>query len=546
MKRTLFALAVLFVPVVLFADNARHTYLVGTRQVVPAGRHIARMDSDDFSDMARASARNYEHVRGFAADLTDDEAAALRQSPDVRFVERDIERHILDVARNLNGQTMPYGITRVDAPLTWAASRGAHVNVAIIDTGIDYTHPDLKDNFAGGYNEIAKTTDPRDDNGHGTHVAGIIAAEDNNIGVVGVAPGTHIWSIKALDANGSGNTANIIAGIDWIMNKKAEIGGNWIISESLGSTESSILEQEATTSALNDNIIVVAASGNESTSTQPAPVDFPAAYPGVLAIGATDSSDNIADFSNQGPELAFVAPGVDVLSTLPVGTGNLGEITAGAADYNAPPLTGSARGSITAGFVLCGLGNPQDFPASVRGKIALIQRGTLTFHDKTQNALNAGAVGVIIFNNNDTALSWTLITQTCDTNGQNCKDNPADLAFKWPVTVGITKEDGATLQADPNAVVTIVDQADDYGVLSGTSMATPHASGVVALVWSAMPSATPAQVINALTVTAKDLGAGGRDNAYGNGLLDAASAAKLLDPAAFPEPPGRRILRRGH
>lgn len=562
MKQPLLALTLLFIPAVLFADEATHTYLVATRHPVagPQGHRLPIMETDQFSDRARATEQDFQHVNGFSAELTDAEAAALVTAPDVRYVERDGERHILNIGtngtpRNLNGQTTPYGINLVDAPEAWTATRGANVNVAIIDTGIDYTHPDLKDQFAGGFNEITKTSDPLDDNGHGTHVAGIIAAEDNNIGVVGVAPATHIWSVKVLGANGSGTTSNVIAGIDWVISKKAAVGGNWIISESLGSSDPSALEQEATNQAINNGIIVVAASGNDSTATLAAPVSYPAAYPGVLAIGAIDSASTIADFSNQGPELAFVAPGVDVLSTLPVGTGSIGEVTTDSGStLDAPPLTGSARGTITSHFVYCNLGNPEDFPASVRGKIALIKRGTLTFHDKVKNALAAGAIGVIIFNKDTSSLNWTLITQTCDANGNNCKDNPADLTFAWPVTVGISLDDGTALLNNPNATVTIVDQKDDYGVLSGTSMATPHASGVVALVWSVAPNATPNQVINALTTTAHDLGAAGKDNVYGNGLLDATAAAKLLNPAAFGSgatpiqhpSTGRPFLKRGH
>jgi len=552
MKQPLLALSLLFIPAVLFADEATHTYLVATR---PA----TAFDTSEIPARVRASVREFHHVAGFAADLTDAEAAALSNAPGVRYVEPAVERHVLDIGtnavpRNLNGQTTPYGIGLVDAPATWVATRGGGINVAILDTGIDYNHPDLKDQYAGGFNEIAKNDNPLDDFGHGTHVAGIIAAEDNSIGVVGVAPATRLWSVKVLGSNGSGTTATVVAGIDWVISKKQAVGGNWIISESLGSSQASQFEQDATTQAINAGIIVVAASGNDSTSTTPAPVSYPAAYPGVLAIGAIDSSSTIADFSNQGPELAFVAPGVDVLSTLPVGTGSLGEVTTGSSTLDAPPLTGSSRGTITSPFVYCNLGNPEDFPASVKGKIALIKRGTLTFHDKTKNALAAGATGVIIFNKDDSSLNWTLISQTCDANGMNCKDNAADLAFAWPVTVGITLADGTALMNNPNATVTIVDQADDYGVLSGTSMATPHASGVVALVWGAMPAATPDQVINALTVTAHDLGAAGRDSVYGNGLLDAAAAAKMLNPAAFgsgatptPHPPtGRPFLKRGH
>src|SRR6266568_561777 len=154
MKQPLLALTLLFIPAVLFADEATHTYLVATR---PA----TAFDTSEIPARVRASVRELQHVSGFAADLTDAEAAALSNAPGVRYVERAVERHILDIGtnavpRNLNGQTTPYGIGLVDAPATWVATRGGGINVAILDTGIDYNHPDLKDQYAGGFNEIAK------------------------------------------------------------------------------------------------------------------------------------------------------------------------------------------------------------------------------------------------------------------------------------------------------------------------------------------------------------------------------------------------------
>src|SRR5574342_633944 len=143
------------------------------------------------------SVESFALIRGFAADLTDEEAAALRQKPDVSYIEPVIERHALEVGgiqsdadvANPFGQVVPFGVDMVRARDVWPVTRGEGINVVVIDTGIDKTHPDLAGVYAGGYNTYDKSDNPLDDNGHGTHVAGTIAAADNNIGVVGIAPG---------------------------------------------------------------------------------------------------------------------------------------------------------------------------------------------------------------------------------------------------------------------------------------------------------------------------------------------------------------------
>ncbi|HEV7923307.1 MAG TPA: S8 family serine peptidase [Thermoanaerobaculia bacterium] len=555
MKRTLFAVALLLTASSMFAADTTRRYVVAMRGGVPARETFRQLDADFAT--GRRALRVFPRVQAAALDLTDAEAARLRQEPDVIAVEPAMERHLLDstpvtnteliAGRNPNGQTTPYGISLVNAQQVWPYKRGDAINVAVLDTGIDYNHPDLKAQYQGGYNEISKTDDPLDNNGHGTHVSGTISASDNDLGVVGVAPHVKLWSVKVLNASGSGRTDGIIAGIDWVIARKLELGGNWIMSLSLGSEDSSLVEEQAFQRAADAGILTLAASGNASTAGVPAAVSYPAAYPSVVAIGAIDAKSAVADFSNQGPELALVAPGVDVLSTLQVGKGSIAYVGTGSSSYSGAALTGSVNGTVTGKFVFCGFGQPSDFTSAVNGKIAVISRGAgVTFHDKTQRAKNAGAIGVIIYNNDDSALSWTLIG-----------DDPADQTYAWPTAIGITREDGAALVANAGATLTITQGPDDYGFLSGTSMATPHASGVAALVWSVAPNATAAQVRQALTSTAHDLGASGFDPAFGNGLIDAFAAAKALAPAVFanpatPAPPtptnggfnGRRIMRR--
>lgn len=599
MKRTFAAALVAFLFAVSTFAAETHRYVVGVKpqrnRVAIASRALAP-DADGGAVLRARNFSDFSYLDSFAADLTDDEAAALRQQPDVKFVEAALTVHAYETVtphapfkpavemRDPNVQTTPWGIPAVRATDTWTVTRGAGVNVAIIDTGIDYNHPDLKDQYAGGYNFVAvpHTADPADDNGHGTHVAGIIAAEDNVIGVVGVAPNAKIWSVKALDSTGSGSTADISAGINWVIGKKAEIGGDWIINMSLGicsdpsNTDCAPAPPQSMVTACQKasdaGILIIAASGNDSTAGAPKPVGYPASFSTVVAVGAVDSANNIADFSNQGPELALIAPGVNVLSTYRVGQGVNSYAQKNSTLFAADGLFGSKRDTVGGRFVYCGIGaSASDFPPSVKGNIALIQRGTATFNQKTKNAVAAGASAVIIYNcsktashstcgNDDFTSQWTLIGKVDSTGQPNsacqdptnpisatCKDDPADLAFPWPVSIRLNNPDGEAFRSDMNATISAASLADDYATLSGTSMATPHAVGVAALVWSAAPTATAKDVRAAMINTAHDLGAPGQDTVFGFGLVDAYLAAKSIAPQLFtPQPPtGRRILRRG-
>jgi serine protease len=561
MKRFFCALLLVVPATLMAADTATHRYIIATDAGVRphVSRTLTAVDPDGLAVPASRNVVSFQSVNGFAADLTADEAAALAKSPGVQAVTVAKERHALALGTSANdaaAQLTPPGITLVHAPGVWPVRQGDGINVVVIDTGVDFNHPDLKDAYAGGFNTLNTTAPPMDDNEHGTHCSGIIAAANNNIGVVGVAPKIHLWAVKVLDSTGSGTSDHIIQGIDWVISQKQKLGGDWIMSLSLGSSQSELLEKAAFQRASDAGIIAVAASGNDS-----GPVGYPAAYSTVIAVGAIDASTStIADFSNFGPELKLVAPGVNVRSTLPVGTGSASDVTpAGSAAISADSLTGSPKGDVTGQFVSCGIGNPSDFPSSVRGKIAVIQRGTLTFHDKAQNAKNAGAIGVVIYNNDSVYGGWTLIRSddatgkpNCDSTTQTCHDDPADLAYAWPVTVGMTKADGEALLARANSTVTESYRADDYGSLSGTSMATPHVAGVVGLIWSLAPTASAAQITTALLQTAKDLGTPGQDNSYGYGLVDASAAALLVDPQDFgsairptpKHPSGRKSLQR--
>jgi subtilisin len=203
-------------------------------------------------------------------------------------------------------QIFPWGVDRVDAEFVWSVGNtGDAIRVGVIDTGISLTHPDLQANIAGGVNTINARKSPNDDNGHGSHVAGIIAGLDNTIGVVGVAPQADLYAIKVLGSNGSGYLSDVIEGIDWGI-----ANGMDVLNMSLGTPTDSQLLHDAVIRAYNADVVVVAAAGNSSGS-----VEYPGAYPEVIAVSATDVQNQIASFSSRGPEVDLAAPGVSVFSS---------------------------------------------------------------------------------------------------------------------------------------------------------------------------------------------------------------------------------------
>lgn len=205
------------------------------------------------------------------------------------------------------GQVVPWGVIRVKAREAWERSRGAGVKVAVLDTGVDVRHPDLRESLKGWTTAIPGTWAGTDPNGHGTHVAGIIAARDNEFGVVGVAPEAEIYSVKVFDKWGRGRISNIVEGLAWCVENDMNV-----VNMSFGTSQDSQAMKIAIGKSLATGAILVAAAGNEGN---PNSVLYPARYEGVLAVSATDERDGLAPFSSYGPEVKLAAPGVEIYST---------------------------------------------------------------------------------------------------------------------------------------------------------------------------------------------------------------------------------------
>ncbi|MDI3481554.1 MAG: in [Tepidanaerobacteraceae bacterium] len=236
---------------------------------------------------------------------------SLAMDPTIEFIEDDLEGEIqvvpflaADIRRK--NQEIPWGVQKIGAPSVWKDVMGEGIKVGIIDTGVDINHPDLKDNVK----EVGSVMDCKniiDDNGHGSHVAGIIAALDNNIGVVGVAPRVDLYPVKAFDKSGRGNISNVIDALGWCVEKKVQV-----VNMSFGFAKNSMALERAIKEAYRQNIVLVAAAGNSGGDDS---VMYPAKYPEVIAVAASNSANKAAWFSSGGPEVDVIAPGVSIPST---------------------------------------------------------------------------------------------------------------------------------------------------------------------------------------------------------------------------------------
>ena len=200
-----------------------------------------------------------------------------------------------------------WGIKKIQAPEAWDSAMGdPSITIAVVDSGVDYNHADLA-GVIKGPDTANNDSDPMDDVGHGTHVAGTIAAiGDNNKGVIGIAPKTKILAIKVLGANGEGDVSTIAEGI-----LKAQQMGARVINLSLGGPQNSSILKNAIDQVTQKGVMVIAAAGNDGVTT----ADYPASYPNVLAVGATDSSDKRTSFSNYGTYVGIAAPGLNIMSS---------------------------------------------------------------------------------------------------------------------------------------------------------------------------------------------------------------------------------------
>jgi subtilisin family serine protease len=305
-----------------------------TREIVVFKEGVDEVTKEDLINKAGGEKiKDLKIISGKAVWLTPQAEKNLAKRAEVLRIDPDVEVYALENVKikgvkSQPAQTLTWNIVRVDAEISWGISTGDPVKVGVIDTGIDLTHPDLQANIKKGYNAIYPWKSPNDDNGHGTHVAGIIAALNNSIGVVGVGPKIDLYPIKVLNASGSGYLSDVIEGLDWAVSN-----GMQVVNMSLGTDQDVQSFHDAISNAYNAGIVIVAAAGNSGGA-----VSYPAAYPEVIAVSATDETDQIASWSSRGSEIDLAAPGVNIYSTYKGSTYK----TLSGTSMAAPHVTGAA------------------------------------------------------------------------------------------------------------------------------------------------------------------------------------------------------------
>lgn len=369
---TLFVLTVISIGTVGFIPSQAVSSSIPDRYII-----VLNDNSDPWSvanEMAQQRGLAISHVygdaiNGFSAAVPRGQLDKISSDPRVNYIEQD---SIVTISKKPSGtpgggdsgstapppQVIPTGITRINGPVVGPVD----VDVAVIDTGIDPTHPDL--NVVGGVN-FAKGSNWSDGNGHGTHVAGTIAAKDNDQGVVGVAPDARLHAVRVLDNRGSGFMSDVIAGVDWVRANAETIE---VANMSLGGSKSTTLNI-AVENAINAGVVFVVAAGNSATD---ACSQSPASAPNAITVSALHILDDkkindvLAWFSNYGSCVDMIAPGVDILSTWKGG------------GYNTISGTSMASPHVAGAAALYLEDNPTATPAQVTS--ALQAAGTLDWN----------------------------------------------------------------------------------------------------------------------------------------------------------------------
>jgi len=456
----------------------------------------------------------FDDLNAMAVSIPSAALSGISRNPNIVLIEEDAPRYFVSTmpsAATAGSQTVPYGIDMVQARDVWDANRdgvvdtgaptGSNRKICIIDSGMYTGHEDLTGVSTTGYG----TGWNSDGLGHGTHVAGTIVAMNNAFGVVGVTPGTvNLYIVQVFGGDGSWIYSSTL--ID-AANKCYAAGAN-IISMSLSGTRASTTERRGFDTLYANGVLSVAAASNDGVTAYA----YPASYNSVVSVGALDSNKAWADFSNYNDQVELSAPGVGVLSTIPYL--DYSALTVDGVTYLGNHIEFAARGTASGALVYGGL---CDATGAWSGKVVLCERGTVDFLTKVMNVQNSGGVAAVIYNNAPGNFFGTL--------GEG---NSSSI-----VAISLSQEDGQYLVANKLGLIGSVESAlswpvSNYEYYDGTSMATPHVSAVAALIWSAKPTATNVEIRNALTSTALDLGAVGRDVYYGYGLVQAKAALDAL------------------
>jgi serine protease len=427
-----------------------------------------------------------------AAYLPEAALNGLRSNPNVEYVEVDALRYPMAL-------TDPYGLGEVQADVIRADLADPvqqRVKVCIIDSGIKGDHPEFSSLPLAGTNDSGTGAFNQDTCGHGTHVAGTVAGA--TVGVAPDAASVHI--IKVFDGADCGwaFSSSLVTALN-----RCEAAGAKIVSMSLGGSLKNRTEETAFAGTNTRGILSIAAAGNGGNTK----LSYPAGYASVVSVAAIDANRALASFSQRNSDVELAAPGVSVKSSYPheasLGVGT--QKFHGSNIEGAPFMDGS--GALVDGGRCATTG-------AFAGKVVLCERGDIAFVDKVRNVEASGGVAAVIYNNVPGGFAGTLGT---------------GVTSSIPA-ISLSQEDGQLIVSSLLGSSGLVHTGfgNGYALLDGTSMATPHVSGVAAAIWARIPSATNQDIRNALAATAIDLGTAGRDSSFGFGLVQAKAALDLL------------------
>jgi len=431
--------------------------------------------------------------------------AALQARPEVEAVSPNYRRRLLRLPNDPK-YSKQWGMNRIHAPEAWERNVGSPgVVLAVIDTGVAYNHEDLAATMWRNPGEIAgngidddnngfkddvwgydfaadrfgaNDSDPMDIDSHGTHVAGTMAAAGNNAtGVCGVNWNARIMALKGFRPDMHIYDSDCIEAIEYVVMMKRDHGVNVVaINASFGGGGDDPLQMDAIAEAGANGIAFVCAAGNEGADNDATPF-YPAGYDlaNIVSVAASDEEDQLASFSNYGATTVDIAaPGVAILSTVPTGKGLEAWLRSGSNTFDANPMDYSGRTPSTGlnrSIYDCGRGaSAAAFPAGVSGNIALIERGDTNFAQKTTLAQNAGAVGVVIYNNAPGNFLGTL-----------------GSAGNWVPVITLSQQDGLLVKSRGVHAVNLTSRLANYGLSDGTSMASPHVCGALGLLAAHFP-----------------------------------------------------------
>lgn len=445
-------------------------------------------------------------IDAMAVELPAAARAGLSRNPNVAFVEDDVKRYPFAGTTPstgkpyAKGQLVPWGITAVQADQL-AGTNASNRMLCIIDSGYDATHEDLAhgSNVTGEYDSGTGWW-YTDESHHGTHVAGTVSALNNvNTGVVGVSENgsLRLHIVKVFGADGWAYSSTLVVAAD----KCLQAGAN-VVSMSLGGSFFSKAEDLKFAQLEAANVLSIASAGNDGNTR----VSFPAGYASVVSVAAVAQDLSLADFSQRNKDVEIAGPGVNVLSTVPMGTGRDAALSVGGSTFAPNAMEGTPVTSAKAPLADFGLGGTAT-PGAMSGKICLIQRGTFDFSVKVSNCQASGGVGAVIYNNVPGSFLGTLGTAVTAIPSASVSDN-----------------EGAALKSQLGKTATLTITPADYAFLDGTSMAAPHVSALAAIVWARNPACTAGQLRTSLNLSARDLGPAGRDNGFGFGLVQAKAA----------------------